>query len=106
MILRSKLAEELRDYQIRSQRKYWVALSFFSAKPQISTRQDVAVALLWGFIFFLLFVASCFTLRLNFHKLSGAIFFLGILLPACLRVSRQRKLHRKRERRMLLPLSM
>ncbi|KAK8956637.1 hypothetical protein KSP39_PZI000328 [Platanthera zijinensis] len=38
MILRSKLAEELRDYQIRSQRKYWVALSFFSAKPQISTR--------------------------------------------------------------------
>ncbi|KAL0914513.1 hypothetical protein M5K25_014862 [Dendrobium thyrsiflorum] len=38
MIQRSKLAEELRDYQIRSQRKYWVVLSCFSAKAQISTR--------------------------------------------------------------------
>ncbi|XP_020598015.1 uncharacterized protein LOC110037649 isoform X2 [Phalaenopsis equestris] len=41
MIQRSKLAEELRDYQIRSQRKYWVVLLFFSAKPQISTRRQV-----------------------------------------------------------------
>ncbi|KAI0501420.1 hypothetical protein KFK09_016365 [Dendrobium nobile] len=106
MIQRSKLAEELRDYQIRSQRKYWVVLSCFSAKPQISTRQDIAKAILWGFLFLLLVLSFFLSLRLKFHKLSALCIFLGILLPTCLWISRQRQLAKKRERRMLLPLSM
>ncbi|RZC45209.1 hypothetical protein C5167_038152, partial [Papaver somniferum] len=37
MITRSKLVEQLRDYQLRSQHK-WAKLTFFSPKPQIITR--------------------------------------------------------------------
>lgn len=40
MITRSKLVEQLRDYQIRSYHK-WGALSFFSPNPQISTRYSI-----------------------------------------------------------------
>nr|XP_009412269.1 PREDICTED: uncharacterized protein LOC103993800 isoform X2 [Musa acuminata subsp. malaccensis] len=44
MITRSKLVEQLREYQIRSQHK-WGALAAFSPKPQMTTRRDVFVAL-------------------------------------------------------------
>lgn len=37
MITRSKLVEQLREYQIRSQHK-WAALTSFSPKPHITTR--------------------------------------------------------------------
>ncbi|RRT57183.1 hypothetical protein GW17_00030803 [Ensete ventricosum] len=40
MITRSKLVEQLREYQIRSQHK-WGALTAFSPKPQITTRFPV-----------------------------------------------------------------
>ncbi|KAJ4966932.1 hypothetical protein NE237_018781 [Protea cynaroides] len=50
MITRSKLVEQLRDYQIRSQHK-WAALIFFSPKPHITNRADVIVALVWALLF-------------------------------------------------------
>ncbi|KAJ0981908.1 hypothetical protein J5N97_010163 [Dioscorea zingiberensis] len=105
MITRSKLVEQLRDYQIRSHNK-WGALSYFSPKPQISTRRDVIVAILWALLFFLLAISSSLTLYYRYPRISACIACIGILLPVCLKVSRQRKLARKRERRMLLPLSM
>ncbi|KAI3851330.1 hypothetical protein MKX03_023086 [Papaver bracteatum] len=105
MITRSKLVEQLRDYQLRSQHK-WAKLTFFSPKPQIITRADVAVALLWALLFTVLLVSTYVAIHFRNFKISGFIICLGILLPVCLKISRQRKLARKRERRLLLPLSM
>ncbi|KAL4290483.1 hypothetical protein GQ457_14G003900 [Hibiscus cannabinus] len=53
MITRSKLVEQLRDYQIRSQNTY-PALIFFSPKPHIASWVDVAVAIFCAFVFSLL----------------------------------------------------
>ncbi|XP_020103041.1 uncharacterized protein LOC109720375 isoform X3 [Ananas comosus] len=38
MITRSKLADQLREHQIRSHRATWLALTTFSPKPYIATR--------------------------------------------------------------------
>ncbi|KAH7520047.1 hypothetical protein FEM48_Zijuj08G0102400 [Ziziphus jujuba var. spinosa] len=53
MITRSKLVEQLRDYQIRSQYK-WPALTFFSPKPHFTSRADVVVAIFWALLFIML----------------------------------------------------
>ncbi|KAJ9147089.1 hypothetical protein P3X46_029291 [Hevea brasiliensis] len=104
MITRSKLVEQLRDYQIRSQHKY-SALTVFSPKPHISSWADVAVAIFWALVFSMLVISSYLTLYFRHLWLSVLIICLGIFLPIRLRNSRQ-LLARKRERRLLLPLSM
>lgn len=71
-----------------------------------SCRNDVIVALSFGLLFCLLIISSYLTLHYRYFKVSAVIIFHGILLPVCLNVSRKRKLAKKRERRMLLPLSM
>ncbi|KAF3968744.1 hypothetical protein CMV_007391 [Castanea mollissima] len=57
MITRSKLVEQLRDYQIRSQNKC-PALSVFSPKPHIASWADVAVAIFWALVFSMLVISS------------------------------------------------
>ncbi|KAL8473271.1 hypothetical protein ACS0TY_029524 [Phlomoides rotata] len=104
MITRSKLVEQLRDYQIRSQHKC-PALTVFSPKPLLSTWTDVAVAFCWALIFILLLISSYITLYLKHYWASSAIVCLGIFVPIRLRIARQ-SLARKRDRRLLLPLSM
>ncbi|KAK6150932.1 hypothetical protein DH2020_015864 [Rehmannia glutinosa] len=105
MITRSKLVEQLRDYQIRSQHKC-PALAVFSPKPLLSTcRTDVAVAIFWALTFIVLLVSSYVTLYLKHYWISFFIVCIGILVPIRLKISRQ-SLARKRDRRLLLPLSM
>ncbi|KVI02861.1 hypothetical protein Ccrd_018874 [Cynara cardunculus var. scolymus] len=166
MITRSKLVEQLRDSQIRSQHK-WSPLVIFSPKPNLSTwammeldatvsslsrsdawsikwnlefslvellfigfqitftkvtvsktsegegdansaenrRVDVAVAILWATLFIVLVTSSYMTLYFRHFWLSFAIICLGILIPIRLRISRQ-TIARKKDRRLLLPLSM
>jgi len=89
MITRSKLVEQLRDYQIRSQHK-----------------RDIIGAISWGLLCCFLIISSYMTLYFRHFWLSAVIISLGILLPAGLYILRQRKLAKKRERRLLLPLSM
>ncbi|OEL30011.1 hypothetical protein BAE44_0008970, partial [Dichanthelium oligosanthes] len=89
MITRSKLVEQLRDYQIRSQHK-----------------RDIIGAISWGLLCCFLIISSYMTLYFRHFWLSAIIISLGILLPAGLYIWRQRKLAKKRERRQLLPLSM
>lgn len=105
MITRSKLAEQLRDYQIRSQHKCPAALTVFSPKPAISSRIDVAVAIFWALLFSVLLVSSYITLYLRHYRISFVIICLAIFLPVRLGISRQ-TLAKKRERRFMLPLSM
>lgn len=50
MITRSKLVEQLREYQIRSEHK-WAALVIFSPKPQIITRYFCLCSLNFGYLF-------------------------------------------------------
>ncbi|CAL0331861.1 unnamed protein product [Lupinus luteus] len=101
MITRSKLVEQLRDYQIRSQHKY-TALTLFSPKPHLQTRVDVAVAIGFSLLLAMLVVSTLITLYLRRFWLSLVLICLNIFLLSRLRVSRQ-TLARKRERR--LPLS-
>ncbi|KAF5198358.1 Nadh-ubiquinone oxidoreductase chain [Thalictrum thalictroides] len=106
MITREKLAEQLKVYQSRSQHKWNSTLIIFSPKPQLYTRTDLTVArvvaLLFGVLVIFIFVAFYF----RHFWLSLILICFGILLPVCLKISRRRKLAIKRERRMLLPLSM
>ncbi|KAL5704589.1 hypothetical protein ACHQM5_022993 [Ranunculus cassubicifolius] len=104
-ITRSKLAEQLRDYEVRSQPK-WAILSIFSPKPQFNTRADETVARLLALLFSVLVVLAYATLYFRYFRLSFAIVCFGMLLPVCLKFSRRRKLAKRKERRMLLPLSM
>ncbi|KAL1316411.1 hypothetical protein HN51_068601 [Arachis hypogaea] len=101
MITRSKLAEQLREYQIRSQHSY-SPLTFFSPKLYFHSRVDVAVAIGFALLFTMLVVLSVMTLYLRCFRLFLVVIGLCIFLPVRLRLSRQ-TLARKRERR--LPLS-
>lgn len=105
MITRSHLAEQLRDYQIRSQQN-WASLSFFSSTGQIDSRDDAAKARLWLFLFFVLLISSFIALYLKYTWPAVSFVCFAILLPICLKIIRYFKLARKRQRRMLLPLSM
>ncbi|CAA2990052.1 NADH-ubiquinone oxidoreductase chain [Olea europaea subsp. europaea] len=104
MITRSKLVEQLRDYQIRSQHKC-PALTVFSPKPSLSSWIDVAVAIFLALLFGVLLLSSYITLYLRHYWISLVIICLAIFLPVSLRISRQ-NLAKKKERRSMLPLSM
>ncbi|KAG2720035.1 hypothetical protein I3843_02G010900 [Carya illinoinensis] len=104
MITRSKLVEQLRDHQIRSQRKC-PALTVFSPKPHFTSWVDVTVAIFWALIFSMLVVSCYWSLYLGHIRISFVVICIGIFLPVRLRKSRQ-SLARKKERRLLLPLSM
>uniref|UniRef100_A0ACD5TWF1 Uncharacterized protein n=1 Tax=Avena sativa TaxID=4498 RepID=A0ACD5TWF1_AVESA len=106
MITRAKLVEQLREHQIRSAKSYSAALAVFSPNPHISSRRDLKVALLYAVLFCFLMVSCYAALYLKWFKLSSLFVFFGILLPIGLKISRNRRLKRKRERRLLLPLSM
>ncbi|KAL3525396.1 hypothetical protein ACH5RR_013768 [Cinchona calisaya] len=101
MITRSKLVEQLREYQIRSQHKC-PALTIFSPKPLLTTWVDVVGAILWASLFSVLLISSYVTLYFRHYWLSFVIVCLGIFLPVRLRISRQ-ELARKKE--SILPLS-
>ncbi|KAK2657222.1 hypothetical protein Ddye_010274 [Dipteronia dyeriana] len=103
MITRSKLVEQLRDYQIRSQHKC-PSLTVFSPKPVLSSWADVSVAMFSAILFSVLLVLSYVSYFRQF-LLSPFILCLGICLLIRLRSCRQ-AVTRKRDRRMLLPLSM
>lgn len=105
MITRSNLAEQLRDYQVRSQHK-WAPLTFFSSTTQITSGSDAAKAGLWALLFLALLIFSFIALYLRYTWLGFTFVCLAILLPICLKIVRQTRLARKRRRRMLLPLSM
>ncbi|KQK22729.1 hypothetical protein BRADI_1g69030v3 [Brachypodium distachyon] len=106
MITRAKLVEQLREQQIRSAQTYSAALAVFSPNPHISSRRDLKVALLYAFLFCFLMVSCYMALYLKWFRLSSLFVLFGILLQVSLKISRHRRLKRKRERKLLLPLSM
>ncbi|XP_042391411.1 uncharacterized protein LOC121982429 [Zingiber officinale] len=99
MITRSNLAEQLREYQVRSSHE-WAIVSFFT-----SSRVDV-ILVLWELLMFAFIVFSGVALYFQYIKVALVLVFLTLLMLVGMKVTRQVRRNRKMKRKMLLPLSM
>ncbi|GLT31342.1 hypothetical protein SLA2020_060840 [Shorea laevis] len=106
MITRSNLAEQLREYQIRSKHD-WASVSFFSSTSNFaSSRVDVVIFVIWELIILAFLVFSAVSLYFRHMKLAFFLVCITLLLLLCMKITKQVRLARKKKRRMLLPLSM
>ncbi|KAI5669063.1 hypothetical protein M9H77_18916 [Catharanthus roseus] len=108
MITRSNLAEQLREYQIRSKHD-WASVSFFSSTSSAnlsSSRVDVAVFVIWELVILAFLVFSAVSLYFRHLRLAFILVCVTLLLLLCMKITKQVRLARKKKRRMLLPLSM
>ncbi|KAK2995118.1 hypothetical protein RJ640_020758 [Escallonia rubra] len=106
MITRSNLAEQLREYQIRSKHD-WASVSFFSSTSNLSSsRVDVVVFVIWELVVLAFLVFSAVSLYFRHLRLAFTLICVTLLLLLCMKITKQVRLARKKKRRMLLPLSM
>ncbi|KAK4600165.1 hypothetical protein RGQ29_010007 [Quercus rubra] len=106
MITRSNLAEQLREYQIRSKHD-WASVSFFSSTANLpSSRVDVVIFVIWELVILAFLVFSAVSLYFRHMQLAFILVCITMLLLLCMKVTKQVRLARKKKRRMLLPLSM
>ncbi|CAA2993918.1 uncharacterized protein LOC111373791 [Olea europaea var. sylvestris] len=106
MITRSNLAEQLKEYQIRSKHD-WATVSFFSSTSNLnSSRVDVAIFVIWELFTLAFLVFSAVSLYFRHLKLAIILLCITLLLLLCMRIAKHVRLARKKKRRMLLPLSM
>ncbi|KAK8643011.1 hypothetical protein V6N13_012328 [Hibiscus sabdariffa] len=106
MITRSILAEQLREYQIRSKHD-WGSVSFFASTSNITySRVDIALFVIWELVIlaFLFFLAV--SLYFRRMQLACILACITMLLLVCIKITKQVRLASKKKRRMLLPLSM
>ncbi|OEL34125.1 hypothetical protein BAE44_0004854 [Dichanthelium oligosanthes] len=96
----------MRNYGTISYAKSVDHVDGYAMMPHKSSRRDLKVALICAVLFCFLMVSCYIALYLKWFKLSAMFVIFGILLPVTLKISRNRRLKRKRERRLLLPLSM
>ncbi|MBA0828147.1 hypothetical protein Goarm_012863 [Gossypium armourianum] len=122
MITRSNLAEQLREYQLRSKHD-WASVSFFSSTSNLSSysnrpilivvlsllfsgcRVDVMVFVIWELVILAFLVFSAVSLYFGHMQLAFILVCITMLLLLCMKITKQVKLARKKKRRMLLPLS-
>ncbi|KAL4278627.1 hypothetical protein GQ457_03G030960 [Hibiscus cannabinus] len=106
MMTRSNLAEQLREYQIRSKHD-WASVSFFTSTSNLTTsRVDAAVFVIWELVMLAFLVFSAVSLYFRHLQLAFILACITLLLLLCIKVTKQVRLASKRKRRMLLPLSM
>ncbi|KAJ8539591.1 hypothetical protein K7X08_013843 [Anisodus acutangulus] len=106
MITRSKLAEQLREYQIKSKHD-WASVSFFSSTSNLtSTRVDVVIFVIWELVILAFLVFSAISLYFRHLKLAFILVCVTLLLLLCMKIAKKVRSARKKKRRMLLPLSM
>lgn len=105
MITRHNLAEQLREYQIRSKHD-WATASFFSSTTSYTSRVDVVIFVIWELVILALLVFSAVSLYLRHIRLAFILICITLPLFVCMKVTKQIRLARKKKRRMLLPLSM
>ncbi|XP_028784754.1 uncharacterized protein LOC114749314 [Neltuma alba] len=107
MITRSNLAEQLREYQIRSKHD-WASVSFFSSTASnfSTSRVDVVVFVIWELVILAFLVFSAVSLYFRNVRLAFILVSITVLLLLCMKITKQVRLARKKKRRMLLPLSM
>ncbi|KAJ7966940.1 NADH-ubiquinone oxidoreductase chain [Quillaja saponaria] len=106
MITRSKLAEQLREYQIRSKHD-WASVSFFSSTSNLaSSRVDVVIFVIWELVVLAFLAFAAVSLYFRHIRLAFILVCITVLLLLCMKITKQVRLARKKKRRMLLPLSM
>ncbi|CAN4123064.1 unnamed protein product [Withania somnifera] len=108
MITRSNLAEQLREYQIRSKHD-WASVSFFSSISNLTStasRADVVIFVICELVILALLVFSVVSLYFRHLKLAFILVSGSLLLLLCVAIAKQVSEARKKKRRMLLPLSM
>ncbi|CAN7052861.1 hypothetical protein BRARA_G02194 [Brassica rapa] len=105
MITRSNLAEQLREYQIRSKHD-WASVSFFSSTSSFSSSRVHVVFVIWELVILLLLVCSAVSLFFRRLQLAFILVCVSLLLLFCMKIIKQARLARNKKRRMLLPLSM
>ncbi|KAL6295487.1 hypothetical protein ACE6H2_003629 [Prunus campanulata] len=106
MITRSNLAEQLREYQIRSKHD-WASVSFFSSTSNHTlSRVDVVLFVIWELVILAFLVFSAVSLYFGHMRLAFLLLCIAMLLLLCIKITKQVRLARKKKRRMLLPLSM
>ncbi|KAL8030763.1 hypothetical protein ABFS82_14G303500 [Erythranthe guttata] len=106
MITRSNLAEQLREYQIRSKHD-WASVSFFSSTSNLtSSRVDVAIFVIWELVILAFLVFSAVSLYFRHLRVAIILFCITLILLLFMKITKQIRLTRKKKRRMMLPLSM
>ncbi|GMI82445.1 hypothetical protein like AT1G20460 [Hibiscus trionum] len=106
MITRSNLAEQLREYQIRSKHD-WASVSIFTSTSNFtSSRVDVVLFVIWELVILAFLVFSAVSLYFRHMQLAFILVCITMLLLLCMKITKQIRLARKKKRRMLLPLSM
>ncbi|KAL3734362.1 hypothetical protein ACJRO7_023677 [Eucalyptus globulus] len=106
MITRSNLAEQLREYQVRSKHN-WATVSFFSSTSAASSsRVDVVVFVIWELVILAFLVFSAVSLYFRHIRFAFILVCFTVLLLLCMKIAKKIKSARKKKRRMLLPLSM
>ncbi|CAN8312709.1 unnamed protein product [Cochlearia groenlandica] len=110
MITRPNLADQLREYQIRSNHD-WASVSIFSSTSSLSSsssssRVDVVLFVIWELVILAFLVFSAISVYLKRLQLAFVLVCVTLLLLICMKVTKQVRLARKKKRRMLLPLSM
>ncbi|XP_051149811.1 uncharacterized protein LOC127264374 [Andrographis paniculata] len=106
MLARSNLAEQLREYQIRSKHDC-ASISFLASTSNLaSSRVDVAIFVIWELVILAFLVFSAVSLYFQHLRFAVILLCTAMLLLLCIKMTKQAKLARKQKRRMLLPLSM
>ncbi|XP_071696670.1 uncharacterized protein [Rutidosis leptorrhynchoides] len=107
-IKRSDLAEQVREYQIRSKLDL-ASVSFFSSNAKSSSslsRMDMVMFVIWELLILAFIVCSVVLLYFNHLKLTLTFATITWLLMLFMKVTKQVKLNKKTKRMMMLPLSM
>ncbi|GMI83074.1 hypothetical protein HRI_001976700 [Hibiscus trionum] len=105
MMTRSNLAEQLREYQIRSKND-WASVSFFASTSNLTSSRVDAAFVIWELVILAFLVFSAVSLYFRHLQLAFILTCITLLLLLCIKVTKQVRLAAKRKRRMLLPLSM
>ncbi|KAI4388500.1 hypothetical protein MLD38_000821 [Melastoma candidum] len=110
MITRSNLADQLREYQVRSKHD-WATVSFFSSTSSSATsshsyRVDVVLFVIWELVVLAFLVFSAVSLYFRHIRLAFTLVSFTLLLFVGMKVTKRIRSARKKRRRMLLPLSM
>ncbi|XP_019701866.1 uncharacterized protein [Elaeis guineensis] len=90
MITRSNLAEQLREYQIRSQHA-WASAAFFSSTSNVPSRVGV-ISIIWELLIFAFLVLSAVFLYFRHMRLAFVLICVTTVILVCMRITKQRLL--------------
>ncbi|XP_019701867.1 uncharacterized protein [Elaeis guineensis] len=87
MITRSNLAEQLREYQIRSQHA-WASAAFFSSTSNVPSRVGV-ISIIWELLIFAFLVLSAVFLYFRHMRLAFVLICVTTVILVCMRITKQ-----------------